>query len=436
MFAAALLSTAFAPDPRGLSPLQQRLQAIADAKAEQYECKISIAMQTSNASLVASDHQGDADAKFVWGSITQQLTGANVLQAAAAGKLGLGDRIAPRIDPFLASLGLPPLSTLFGASADAITVEQLATMRSGIPDFDTAKGHGHQQTDPFRAQVYAAPATEHPPQSLINESWVANGSLLFEPGTDFKYSSTNFAILGLLLASLDGVAWDALDQAKVFSELPAARRALYKTVTFAQHGSPASVGAVAGYDRTSYNGHDPSARPGVPVGDVAGVFSGFTASDLTASVGDVARLGYDLFGKAAPHLAPPDLVAAHMVPGPYIHYAFATFNLTTHGLSGADEDGPYYHSYGHLGATYGYDSLLAYFPGADVALAVASDIETDTQVQPADTMCFAYAAVLADLTQTEEPSCTYTAGSYHGGKCECVCPGGGAKPPCARRSAL
>ena len=90
---------------------------------------------------------------------------------------------------------------------------------------------------------------------------------------------------------------------------------------------------MAGYDRTSYNGHDPSARPGVPVGDVAGVFSGFTASDLTASVGDVARLGYDLFGKAAPHLAPPDLVAAHMVPGPYIHYAFATFNLTTHGLS-------------------------------------------------------------------------------------------------------
>ena len=28
------------------------------------------------------------------------------------------------------------------ASAAACTVEQLATMRSGIPDFDTAKGHG------------------------------------------------------------------------------------------------------------------------------------------------------------------------------------------------------------------------------------------------------------------------------------------------------
>ena len=45
---------------------------------------------------------------------------------------------------------------------------------------------------------------------------MANGSLLFEPGTDFKYSSTNFAILGLLLASLDGVTWDGLDQSKVF----------------------------------------------------------------------------------------------------------------------------------------------------------------------------------------------------------------------------
>ena len=61
---------------------------------------------------------------------------------------------------------------------------------------------------------------------------------------------------------------------------------------------------MAGYDRTGYNGHDPSARPGVPVGDVAGVFSGFTASDLTASVGDVARLGYNLLASRHYRLNP------------------------------------------------------------------------------------------------------------------------------------
>jgi CubicO group peptidase (beta-lactamase class C family) len=37
------------------------------------------------------------------------------------------------------------------------------------------------------------------------QSWVATGSLEFTPGEQTQYSSTNFVLLGLLLAQLTGV---------------------------------------------------------------------------------------------------------------------------------------------------------------------------------------------------------------------------------------
>ena len=43
-----------------------------------------------------------------------------------------------------------------------------------------------------------------------------------------------------------------------------------------------------------------------------------------------------------------------------------------------------------MGATYGYQSLIAYFPKLGAAIAVGTSLETDTQQHPADTLCFAY----------------------------------------------
>ena len=102
------------------------------------------------------------------------------------------------------------------------------------------------------------------------------------------------------------------------------------------------------------------------------------------------------------------------------------FNLTmAWGVSGAKASlskAPgrgFNQAYGHLGATYGYQSSLIYFPAADVSLAVASNIETDNQVQPTDVACHAYHAVLAALYGWPEPTCTYTPNGYFGGTCDC-----------------
>ena len=52
---------------------------------------------------------------------------------------------------------------------------------------------------------------------------------------------------------------------------------------------------------------------------------------------------------------------------------------------------------GHLGATYGFQSQLVYFPALKFAMAVATNIETPHQSQPKDALCFAYNAVAALL---------------------------------------
>ena len=96
------------------------------------------------------------------------------------------------------------------------------------------------------------------------------GKLEFEPGAHWAYSSTNFVLAGLLLARLSNATrWDAYGQAALLSPLPAQRRSSY-ALDFASHGTPAAHGAVRGFDRTSYNGANASARPGVDVSDVAG----------------------------------------------------------------------------------------------------------------------------------------------------------------------
>jgi CubicO group peptidase (beta-lactamase class C family) len=403
--------------------LRARLEAIAEAKSSQYDCRISIAIEAGSGLSLSAGSPGD----FVWGSVTKLATGAALMQLVAAGKVTLDEPIFPHIDPGLAALGLGSMAFLFGAEARLVSLRHLLGMRSGIPDYDTAKPYPPPPTDPFRADVYAHLDAPFTPVTLINLSYVRRGQLDFHPGLNFSYSSTNFVLAGLALAVLTGSpTWDAYDQASLLSPLPPGRRAQYADLRFSDGRSPAAEGAVTGYDRTDYNGANASARPGFDVSAVPGVFGGWTASNLVGSPAVVARLAYDIFGSKGPRVLPTAQVA-EMVPreppagrghsGSF--YGLATFNLTIMGVTGQSALSPFARAYGHLGATYGYDSIVSYFPGIDAAIAVASNIETDSQDQPSDAMCFAYNAVLAAMRGVPEPPCTFGKRSFYGSSCQC-----------------
>merc|ERR1719221_1849477 len=94
------------------------------------------------------------------------------------------------------------LSDLFGHNVSIVTVRNLISMQSQVPDFDTANPDPSEgNPDPFRAEVYANPHVDYTVPDLISLPWVATGYInASRVGRGFDYTTTNFELLGLILA--------------------------------------------------------------------------------------------------------------------------------------------------------------------------------------------------------------------------------------------
>merc|ERR1712064_47891 len=92
-----------------------------------------------------------------------------------------------------------------------------------------------------------------------------------------------------------------------------------------------------------------------------------------------------------------------------------TFNLAS--VTGHREK--YGAAYGHLGATYGYQSITSYYPEANFAMAVASNIETDYQRQGMDVLCVAYNGIL-EVMLNQSLNCSFVARGYYTSECRCA----------------
>jgi D-alanyl-D-alanine carboxypeptidase len=114
------------------------------------------------------------------GSVTKTFTATLLLQAEAKGLLSLDDTIDKYIK------GVP--------NGDEITLRQLATMTSGIATYsETKKFDGDPGADPYRVWK---------PEELVKIG--IEDSPLFDPGTQFDYSNTNYVLLGLVLEQVTG----------------------------------------------------------------------------------------------------------------------------------------------------------------------------------------------------------------------------------------
>ena len=109
------------------------------------------------------------------------------------------------MDPYLKNLSktnpkmnFSSLSDLYGHEVSEVTIEHLATMKSGIPDYDTAIPNKH--LDSLRATIYANPERDYSPVELISFPWITTHKLDFPPGQNQSYSSTNFVLLGIVLS--------------------------------------------------------------------------------------------------------------------------------------------------------------------------------------------------------------------------------------------
>jgi CubicO group peptidase (beta-lactamase class C family) len=233
-----------------------------------------------------------------------------------------------------------------GASA-SVTMHQLLTMSSGVPDLFRSPRFWRERTD----------------VRSLTDYWrfFATDSLEFRPGTRWSYSNSNFLLLGAVVERVAGVPFQHFVEEQVF------RRAGMRGTTY--HGARLAERA-AGYSRTSpgdapgtapmpggrfrVGGTSPDTAPGGPAGGGAS-----TAGDL-AAFGDSLMRHRLLADSTVRQLFAPHVRAEY---GGADGWGFET--RTWNGV----------HIVGHGGAFPGVSNQVDYFPALGIAVVVLSNVD-------------------------------------------------------------
>ena len=135
----------------------------------------------------------DPQTRFAIGSNTKQFTAAAILLLEVQGKLKVTDRICAYI---------PQCPSAWAV----ITIKELLTHTSGIPDF--------LNTLPDFAGYAGPPLT---PLQII--AHFRDVPLEFAPGTTWKYSNSGYFLLGYIIEQVSGLSYEAFLQKNILTPL-------------------------------------------------------------------------------------------------------------------------------------------------------------------------------------------------------------------------
>jgi len=131
--------------------------------------------------------------KFRLASVTKQFTAMLIVQLAAENKLKLDVPISTYLPDYPKKNG------------DIITIHQLLTHTSGIPNFTSFSNY---------RQIMGEP---HSPEELVN--MFADSTLEFTPGDRFAYSNSGYVLLGYTIEKITGESYEQVLQSKIFTPL-------------------------------------------------------------------------------------------------------------------------------------------------------------------------------------------------------------------------
>ncbi len=143
------------------------------------------------------------DAKFLVGSATKMFTAALVMklieEGAGSNKTGKPLSLDGVITDYLDYYSTH--------NNDEITIHQLLSMRAGVPDY-TAMGPAFFRTFnrwPFKTREFV--------------ELFCSGNVLFEPGSKYQYSNSNYYILGAVIEELTGKPFGEALEEKILDPL-------------------------------------------------------------------------------------------------------------------------------------------------------------------------------------------------------------------------
>lgn len=173
----------------------------------------AVLMEINRGGLSVTDARGVVDIEmgeavttghqFQVGSQTKMMVGVVVLNLVAEGQIDFDAPLSAQMD----------VSALEGiANIDTVTVRQLLSNRSGIPDFDTVPGQGGLPA--FIEMIMADPTRPLGPDEMLG---LASGQAAsFAPGVAYEYSNTNFLLLQKLVENVTGKDFAAVLQEQIF----------------------------------------------------------------------------------------------------------------------------------------------------------------------------------------------------------------------------
>ena len=269
---------------------------------------------------IASGAAAQDDTHYEIGSITKQFTAASILQLREAGKVDLDAKVAVYVPT--------------APHANEITVRQLLTQTSGLPDYLDVPGIDTTKSATFE-QLTAS---------------IAGKPLQFSPGGGWRYSNTNYVILGRIIENVSGERYEAYVNRHILDPL-----GMTQTFTI---GDESSIPNMAfGYELVG--GHLSPVR--APISQSYG----WSAGDLVSTAGDVARWS--------------DALQHGRVVSPQDYALMTTSQPTTQGDSGygfglfidSVYDQP---RIGHTGGDPGFTAANEYFPKQNVrVIALTND---------------------------------------------------------------
>ena len=184
-------------------------------------------------------------------SAAKAFSGATALSLVSKGKLSLDDTIGER---------LPNLPDAWSE----VTLRQLLGHTSGIPDFSLEDG--------FREALLASLRKAPPPQELL--SFVEDEELLFEPGSEYRYSNSDNIAVALMVEAATGDAYEDQLQKQVYGQL-----GLMKTTL--PPGPNLREPYIHGYD------NDPSEQPPEDVSELVAAGWAWASGGIVSTPADM-----------------------------------------------------------------------------------------------------------------------------------------------------
>lgn len=312
--------------------LEKRLDELLQFKASDPGCEILVARKGG---IVYKKAFGNADMElnvpiqpemvFKLGSITKQFTAVAILQLAEQGKISLQDSIQQYIKDF-------------PSKGHTITIENLLTHTSGIPDY--------MQLD---YDDKNAERKDYEPGQIIDIFKML--PLEFEPGTKFRYSNSGYFLLGYIIEIVSEKSFKAYLQENILTPLSLNH-------TYFDSSNIIIPNRVNGYSKEG---------PEYRNADYWSMTIAYSAGELISNTDDLFKWHQGLYSYK--------ILKKESLEKAFTPYKLKDGTVTEYGYGWILKNVSGIQSIGHGGAITGFRTNEVYFPAEDLFVAVLCNCE-------------------------------------------------------------